>query len=448
MRNIFSLLCLLFFNSPSAAQIIEYLGLADSHITSIKIGEGLIAVGTNYNGVFYQSIHEPSYTGWEKIDIDSVHVTSVYPHKSGPLSWSIGIGTEPNIDNPEFLFCSFMGGTPKPMSYGIDKNHTASILGIDGFPDESICGETFAIGGRKLYRRFFRDTTWHSVYDLTIEGYFASLQVYDNKPFVYAGGSEGFAGSLLIRSTNNGDTWDNLFPLCNVQDIDFYGDSIHKIIVTDRSKVLLSKDHGSNWSNIFQTDSLMLLNIAFSPSGIIIYIAANTLYYGLPRTYFFYSKDEGNSWQSLQLPIYDILAGMDLTWDNWIYLAFISSGVFRFDLPVVKVDEEIKSEFPEGFNLYQNYPNPFNPSTKIRYTVPCVGARCIVPVELKVYDVLGNEIATLVNEYKPAGSYEVEFSVNGGSFTKGKSINLTTGLYFYVLKTSNYISTKKMIYLK
>jgi hypothetical protein len=96
---------------------------------------------------------------------------------------------------------------------------------------------------------------------------------------------------------------------------------------------------------------------------------------------------------------------------------------------------------PQIFSLSQNYPNPFNPTTKIKYSIPA-GANCSAkggsPLQLKVYDVLGNEIATLVNEEKPAGEYEIEFD---GS-------NLSSGIYFYQLKADNFISTKKLILLK
>jgi hypothetical protein len=87
----------------------------------------------------------------------------------------------------------------------------------------------------------------------------------------------------------------------------------------------------------------------------------------------------------------------------------------------------------KNFVLEQNYPNPFNPSTKISYRLPVTSK-----VTLKVYNALGKEIATLVNEELPAGSHEVEF--NGST--------LSSGVYFYQLKSNNFIETKKMIYLK
>jgi hypothetical protein len=88
---------------------------------------------------------------------------------------------------------------------------------------------------------------------------------------------------------------------------------------------------------------------------------------------------------------------------------------------------------PREFVLFDNYPNPFNPTTTIKYSLPKAGV-----VSLKVYDILGIEVATLVNENKPAGSYEVDF--DAGQFP--------SGVYFYKLQTESYIDTKKMILLK
>jgi len=107
------------------------------------------------------------------------------------------------------------------------------------------------------------------------------------------------------------------------------------------------------------------------------------------------------------------------------------------------VEDEIMSI--DKFQLFQNFPNPFNPTTKIKYSVPNVtligveGSR----VQLKVFDILGNEIATLVDEYKSAGNYEVDFDVAQESFPA-----ITSGIYFYQLNAGLYVETKKMVLLK
>jgi predicted lipoprotein with Yx(FWY)xxD motif len=93
---------------------------------------------------------------------------------------------------------------------------------------------------------------------------------------------------------------------------------------------------------------------------------------------------------------------------------------------------------PASFRLEQNYPNPFNPSTVINYQLPVSS-----DVTLKVFDILGNEIATLVDEYRPAGRYEVEFNSHSGNVR-----NLPSGVYFYQLRAGDFIETKKMILLK
>jgi hypothetical protein len=119
-----------------------------------------------------------------------------------------------------------------------------------------------------------------------------------------------------------------------------------------------------------------------------------------------------------------------------IYTEWINAGG---STTIISDDE---SDLLSDFNLSQNYPNPFNPSTKIKFTIPQSpliggGGRGGL-VTLKVYDVLGNELTTLVNQEKPAGEYEVEFN----------SINLPSGVYFYQLKAGSLVETKKMILMK
>ena len=86
-----------------------------------------------------------------------------------------------------------------------------------------------------------------------------------------------------------------------------------------------------------------------------------------------------------------------------------------------------------GYELYQNHPNPFNPITTINYSIPKLSF-----VTIKIYDVLGKEVTTLVNEEKPIGTYELSWS----------AANLTSGVYFYRIQAGDFIVTKKMILLR
>ncbi len=109
------------------------------------------------------------------------------------------------------------------------------------------------------------------------------------------------------------------------------------------------------------------------------------------------------------------------------------SEVFSFKTSVT--DVKATQNLPFEFFLSQNYPNPFNPNTIISFQLPKAGN-----VTLKVFEVLGNEVATLVDEYKNAGSYNVEFRI--------ENLELSSGIYFYQLKAGEFVATKKMILIK
>ncbi len=116
-----------------------------------------------------------------------------------------------------------------------------------------------------------------------------------------------------------------------------------------------------------------------------------------------------------------------------------NQGRLKFSADIYKatglsnVNNDLDINLPKRLKLFQNYPNPFNPTTQISYALPDAGY-----VTLKIYDVLGREVATLVEEFKEAGYYEVEF--NGSS--------LSSGVYFYKLTAGSYASVKKLLITK
>jgi predicted GH43/DUF377 family glycosyl hydrolase len=111
--------------------------------------------------------------------------------------------------------------------------------------------------------------------------------------------------------------------------------------------------------------------------------------------------------------------------DGWTY------WTDKISQAITGIDEVMHT--PINYNLFHNYPNPFNPSTIIKYQIPASGL-----VTLKIYDILGNEVATLVNEEKAAGIYKIKFNAS----------NLASGVYFYRITARNFFSTKKFILLK
>ncbi|MCU0372363.1 MAG: M28 family peptidase [Ignavibacteria bacterium] len=133
------------------------------------------------------------------------------------------------------------------------------------------------------------------------------------------------------------------------------------------------------------------------------------------------------------LRIYDMRAGNTGTLLNWSLTLKYSSPI-----SVKKVEEVTASKY----ELFQNYPNPFNPSTKIKFKIPSSEgygfSRGVCLVTLKVFDITGREVQTLINENLQAGTYEVTFDGSG----------LSSGMYFYQLRAGNFIATKKFVLMK
>ena len=133
---------------------------------------------------------------------------------------------------------------------------------------------------------------------------------------------------------------------------------------------------------------------------------------------------------------------------NYSYIdkSLTASGKYLYRLKQLdndgafKYSPEVETNYisATNFNLGQNYPNPFNPSTTIKYSIPSVGTSLMEFVQLKVYNILGKEVATLVNENKEAGNYEVRFNAS----------SLPSGIYFYNLRAGTFSETKKMMVVK
>ncbi|NCS89034.1 MAG: hypothetical protein COW85_07980 [Ignavibacteria bacterium CG22_combo_CG10-13_8_21_14_all_37_15] len=129
-------------------------------------------------------------------------------------------------------------------------------------------------------------------------------------------------------------------------------------------------------------------------------------------TYYFIIDQNDSAWNNIRSIPYNFVAGDSIVGIN--------------DLDNV----------PKEFSLSQNYPNPFNPTTRINFTVPTSLTPTLLT--LKIYDIVGNEIATLVNEEKAPGTYEVAFDAAG----------LTSGVYFYKIQSGYFTQTRKLILIK
>jgi hypothetical protein len=199
----------------------------------------------------------------------------------------------------------------------------------------------------------------------------------------------------LYSSTDMGDTWELLYGVT----FDNQGNVIDSKIFKD----------------ILSYQNVLIASVAFNSIMI--------------------SYDSGSTWSSFSEGLMTdwTFSGIAIKGSNiWALRDFFGNAYLR---PLSNItdleDENIIS--PAEFSLDQNYPNPFNPSTSIQYAI---GSRQFVT--LKVYDILGNEIAELVNEEKVAGKYEVNFNASA----------LASGVYIYKIQAGSFINSKKMILLK
>jgi photosystem II stability/assembly factor-like uncharacterized protein len=232
----------------------------------------------------------------------------------------------------------------------------------------------------------------------------------------------------ILRSTTNGRTWDVVVDtVFGVSNIAVCGDSVW---VTSGNKVLRTTDAGNTWESfkVFDYNTVIFSNCDID------FIDSKTGYVSTYDSRVYKSIDGGETWVEETFPNGLNSFAMDFVNEEVGWVFGYPGIVLKRDPDFVSVDDpEYEKSYPNAFTLYQNYPNPFNPTTKISWQSPRTGYQT-----LKVYDVLGNEVVTLVDEFRSAGTYEIDFDAS----------KLSSGVYFYQLKAGDFISTKKMILLK
>lgn len=327
--------------------------------------------------------------------------------------------------------------------------------------------------------------TWKQVIPVTMSATTSLYAPYffdENNGFIV--GKESNSVDAIYKTTDGGQSWDkktNQFA-ANLRGITFK-DANNGILVGEKLKAAYTTDGGTIWTasafnslppgtttpNLLKVtfssgsnavavgEQLILLssdagatwnyspvsNLVESLTGIDFIDAAHGWATGsrtsAPRSVgLYYTSDAGATWNNqADLAVFDTMRTLyevSVTPSGYAWIGGGSSAIYT-NSPLVGIKDNIENPFT--FTLNQNYPNPFNPSTKISWSSPVSDY-----VSLKVFDVLGNEIATLVNEYKLAGNYEIEFE------THNAERNLANGVYFYRLRIGDFTKTLKMILMK
>ena len=262
----------------------------------------------------------------------------------------------------------------------------------------------------------------------------ASAYVIDPQFYGFACANYSTNKATSYTTSDGGNTWflgDSSVTI-SVVDVVFNDDKQHGVMVgADWPYIKVTSNGGNNWVTV-NTGININGTLASWVSGTdVVFICAQTSpsNQGIIR-----SDDNGLTWYQQETPIQTIVEVDNIKYGDAIYAyAVTSNGSILKSVQSVVTIVESEITPNDNYKLNQNYPNPFNPSTKIKYSVSQMSN-----VVIKVYDVLGNEIETLVNEEKPIGAYEITWYAE----------SLPNGIYFYQLRAGNFVETKKMVLMK
>jgi hypothetical protein len=447
----------------------------DQHALAFKPGDPNSLILGNDGGLYRSSNAGSSFT-----KVQSLPVTQYY---------EIGIDKA----NPQRLYGGTQdNGTNRTLTGAV--NDWTSIYGGDGFYVIVDHTNPNVIYAESQNGYLGKSTNGGSSFSSATSGISSSEKTNWSTPVIMDPNNNNvlyYGTNKVYRTTNAASSWTAISPdltngnqarLGTVTTIAVAKTNSNTIIAgTDDANVWITTNSGTNWTKV--SSSLpyrWVTRVAFDPTNDnIAYVTYNGLKWRDPQPHVFRTTNRGQTWTDISSNLPDapvnafdidpnrpnvLFVGSDVG----AYVSFNSGGSWQFlgsGLPMVsvydfkihptanylvagthgrsmyKIDlaqvvgvQQTSAEVPEGYYLSQNYPNPFNPSTKISYRLSAADN-----VELKVYDITGKIITSLVNAKQSAGSYEVEFNAAG----------LSSGVYFYALIVNGQqAGVKRMTLLK
>ena len=373
------------------------------------------------------------------------------------------IGTNNGIFKSENNFINWESVHPLSETKLLKKDNIGNIYAVSKF----------------LYYSNNEGTNWSIPYNSFSSTPFNIQNVFVNDSnyiFTIQGYQEN--GLYASKSTDFGDTWNFMwiiFYACTASNTSysFVENQLGTLFVSYYLNVhcnpnpqfsasyVKKKEIGSDWLsvlddiiayNIYSFDSIMYfatnegiyksinngntlvqMNIGFVDLNITQLILKPEIFLALTGDGVYKSLDNGNSW--IRLDHTGLNAAINKLYydENKNLYACTQNGIYLFNGELTSLNEDGVSLNPIEFSLSQNYPNPFNPTTKISYQLPKESK-----VVLRVYDILGSEVATIVNEYQEAGYKELDFDAS----------SLSSGIYIYKISAGDFVSSKKMIVAK
>jgi hypothetical protein len=197
----------------------------------------------------------------------------------------------------------------------------------------------------------------------------------------------------------------------------------NKVYAGTGSNIYRTTNDGINWNIILTTNKSVRSIITYN----------DIIFAGTEGNGIYISKNNDTVWTQKNEGLNTLKIKSLCIKDDYIFAGTLGTSVWKRSLLDIISVRNISTNIPGNYFLYQNYPNPFNPTTIIKYQIQKSNF-----VELKVFDILGKSIASLVNEKQSPGTYEVQFNAS----------NLPSGIYFYKLIAGDFVQIKKMVLLK
>ncbi len=393
-------------------------GLASSYVTAFTINRHDALIAGTIGGL---SISENSGDTWQQIENLSSRYIS---HMAESPNGTILTGSDCPGDNSQFMLRSLDNGyTWREMTH---MRRCVLSLFINLNEDIFISTSYFIDG---IYRSQDNGDTWEQLHPELVA---ITLAVNQNN-HIFAGTWADF-----YRSNDEGHTWDLVqTPVQNPRGNHLLINSENHIFAELRrfpsSELFRSTDDGLTWDILALglDDTTGLRRHGFSINALYQDIG-NNLWAGTSEGVYF-SPDNGETWQLENFGLEEsTVCSFDMNSKGMLFAGTCGDGIFRTSESVVSI-KSAKVDRPNDFILEQNYPNPFNPSTTILYELPSR-----THVILKIFNLVGQEVATLVDEVKSVGRYEVRLDAGG----------FASGIYFYRLQAGEFVETKKLLLLK
>ncbi|MCS7053981.1 MAG: T9SS type A sorting domain-containing protein [Ignavibacterium sp.] len=291
-------------------------------------------------------------------------------------------------------------------------------------------GLNYSGGQGGVYKSSNGGNNWNKIFDSPANVY--SIIKTQNGTLLLAVYENGLAH--IYKSSNEGNNWSKYsFPI-NFTSTEFAKNSSGAIYLSTAGYgIYYSTDNGNTWTNIAPV----------GPDFSCLHIDGNVVYAGTRGNWVYRSTDGTSNWNILNSGMNqdNYVLSLGTTSNGYLFAGMDYYGIYRSTNQVVATEEE--DNLVDGFILNQNYPNPFGKTTFSENLITKISWQSPIAFHttLKIYDILGNEVETLVDDFRDAGKNEIEFNLKNNS-------NLSSGIYLYRIRCGNFLETKKMIILK